>query len=148
MIRYGLLQVVTDADVVDIGELVEELSPGTRRPSRHEVKRIVEAHKVIIANDVSIVRKPIIGMATLIIIIPQLIGMRGRVEDVSRHPDYKGREIGDGLMNKLHEVARQHGIEKLELTCQPRRKGGNALYPRKGYKLKETNVYGIDLSKR
>jgi GNAT superfamily N-acetyltransferase len=145
MIRYGLLQMVTDADVADIGELVEALSPGTRRPSRHEVKRVVEAHKVIIANDVSIVRKPIIGMATLIV-IPQLIGMRGRVEDVSRHPDYRGRDIGDGLMDKLHEVARQHGIEKLELTCQPRRKGGNALYPRKGYRLKETNVYCIDLS--
>lgn len=145
MIRYGLLQVVSDADVADIGELVETLSPGTRRPSHHEVKRIVEAHKVIIANDTSGEREPIIGMATLVI-IPQMIGLRGRVEDVSRHPDYKGRGIGQGLMKKLHDVARQHGIDKLALTCQPYRTEANKLYPKMGYKPVETNVYRIDLS--
>jgi GNAT superfamily N-acetyltransferase len=145
MIRYGLLQHVTDTDVVDIGELVETLSPGTRRPSYQEVKHIVEMHKVIIANDTSVEREPIIGMATLVI-IPQMIGLRGRVEDVSRHPDYRGRGIGQGLMKKLHDVARQHAIDKLALTCQPYRKEGNHLYPKMGYKRVDTNVYRIDLA--
>lgn len=145
MLRYGLLQVVTDADVTDIGELVEALSPGTRRPSHHEVKRVVEAHKVIICNDTSAEREPIVGMATLVI-VPQMIGLRGRVEDVSRHSNYRGRGIGQGLMRKLHDVARQHGIDKLALTCQPHRLDGNELYPKMGYKLVETNVYRIDLS--
>lgn len=146
MIRYGLLQHVTDADVVDIGELVETLSPGTRRPSYQEVKHIVEMHKVIIANDTTVEREPIIGMATLVI-IPQMIGLRGRVEDVSRHPDYRGRGIGQGLMKKLHDVARQHAIDKLALTCQPYRLEGNILYPKMGYSMVETNVYRIDLSR-
>lgn len=146
MLKYGLLQTVTDADVVDVGELVEALSPGTRRPSHHEVKHIVEAHKVIIARDVTVERKPIVGMATLVV-IPQMIGMRGRVEDVSRHPAYRGRGIGQGLMKMLHDVARQHGIDKLALTCRPYRLGGNILYPKMGYTSVETNVYRIDLSK-
>jgi GNAT superfamily N-acetyltransferase len=145
MIRYGLLQHVTDADVVDIGILVETLSPGTRKPTHGEVRRIVEAHQVIIARDITVEREPIIGMATLVI-IPQMIGVRGRVEDVSRHPDYRGRGIGQGLMKKLHDVARQHAIDKLALTCQPYRKEGNHLYPKMGYKTVETNVYRIDLS--
>lgn len=145
MIRYGLLQQVTDADVVDIGELVEMLSPGTRRPTHQEVKHIVDTHKVIIANDTTVEREPIIGMATLVI-IPQMVGLRGRVEDVSRHPDYRGRGIGQGLMKKLHDVARQYAIDKLALTCQPHRKEGNRLYPKMGYKLVDTNVYRIDLA--
>jgi ribosomal protein S18 acetylase RimI-like enzyme len=146
MIRYGLLQVVNDAAVADVGELVEALSPGARRPSHHDLKRVCEAHKVIIANDTSIAREPIVGMATLVI-IPQLVGLRGRVEDVARHPDYKGRGIGSGLMRKLHEVAIQHGVGKLTLSSQRHRVEANKLYPQMGYTLLDTNVYRIDLSK-
>jgi ribosomal protein S18 acetylase RimI-like enzyme len=145
MIHYGLLQVLTDADVVDIGELVETLSPGTRRPSHQEVRHVVEMHKVIIAKDMTVEREPIVGMAMLVI-IPQMVGLRGRVEDVARHPDYRGRGIGQGLMKKLHEVARQHAIDKLTLSCQPHRKEGNHLYPKLGYKRMDTNVYRIDLA--
>lgn len=146
MIRYGLLKHVTDADVVDIGALVEELSPGTRRPTIDQVRRVVETHQVIVANDMTVEREPIIGMATLVI-IPQMVGVRGRVEDVSRHPDYKGRGIGPGLMRVLHGVARQHGVTNISLSCQPYRERGNKLYPEVGYERVGTNVYRIDLSK-
>lgn len=147
MILYKVLESwrVTDADVADIGVLVEALSPGAEKPTESRVRDTCSKHHVVIAVDTSIERQPIVGMTTLVI-NHQLLGYRGYIEDVSRHPDYHGRGIGDGIMDKVHELARKNGVCKLALTCKPARNGGNQLYLRKGYKLVETNVYRIELT--
>ncbi len=144
MIDYRILKEVTTEDVIQIHTLLRVLSDKSELPTAEHVARVVRANTMIIAVDQDREHSPIVGMATLVV-ITQLVGMRGRVEDVAVLPSCGGKGIGYGLMLRLHEQARLQGVTKLALTSRPEREAANALYLKLGYKRVETNVCVIDL---
>jgi len=145
LITYQTLNSVTEKDAEHIGDLVNVLSTHAPRPSVEQITRVAETNIVIVAIDNDPNPRTIVGMVTLVV-IDQLVGKRGRVEDVAVLPSYEGRGIGRGLMERLHARARESGIAKLALTSAPRREAANALYVKLGYKKYETNVYQLYLA--
>jgi ribosomal protein S18 acetylase RimI-like enzyme len=84
-------------------------------------------------------------MATLVV-MDQLVGLHGSVQDVVVSEQYRGQGISKVLMRNLHEKAAELGIEQLELTSRPSREAANKLYASIGYRLVDTNVYRFDLT--
>ncbi|MEI2624281.1 MAG: GNAT family N-acetyltransferase [Giesbergeria sp.] len=57
----------------------------------------------------------------------------------------RGQGIGEALMQRAIEIAREKGAGNISLTCNPMREAANRLYQRMGFKKRETNAYQIKL---
>lgn len=98
-------------------------------------------------NTVTIAAKDggrIIGMGLLYSIIH--VGRRsGHIEDVVVDSAYRGRGLGEKIMQELISAARKNGLKTIYLTSKPERKAANHLYQKLGFVRKETNVYKLPL---
>jgi len=63
------------------------------------------------------------------------------LEDVVVDEAERGRGVGEALVRAAIEEARRQGAPELELTTGPWREAANRLYPRLGFRRRETNVY-------
>ena len=54
---------------------------------------------------------------------------------------YRGTGTSDKLIEYAFEVSKKIGLDYLQLTCAPFRIGGQKLYKRNGFVLRDTNVY-------
>ena len=131
---------------LDVSLLLKQLSPNAEPLKIDRFLQVCLQQSVFVARDDERLNHPVVGMATLVT-IEQLVGMRGRVEDVIVDKEYRGRGIAPELMGVLHEHAKKLGVTKLALTSRPEREAANELYLKLGYTRVETNVYIIDLSK-
>ena len=84
--------------------------------------------------------KKIVGTVTLIV-IHQITGYKGYVEDVVVDEKYRGRGFGKKLILHIISLAKKMDIESLELKSEPYRIVANILYKKMGFKIKEANVY-------
>ena len=87
----------------------------------------------------------IVGTAT-VVIVATAASWVARLEDVVVDAAARGKGVGAALTSAAIEVARERGVEHLELTTAPRREAANRLYQRLGFKRRETNVYRHSLS--
>ena len=87
----------------------------------------------------------IVGTAT-VIIVATAASWVARLEEVVVDAEARGKGVGAALTSAAIEVARERGVEHLELTTAPRREAANRLYQRLGFKRRETNVYRHPLS--
>ena len=86
----------------------------------------------------------IIGALTLTVYrVPT--GIRSIIEDVIVDNSARGQGIGEALMKRAIEVAREKGAKNISLTSNPMREAANRLYLRIGFKKRETNAYQIKL---
>jgi GNAT superfamily N-acetyltransferase len=86
----------------------------------------------------------IIGALTLTVYrVPT--GVRSIIEDVIVDKSARGGGVGEALMKRAIEVARERGASNISLTCNPMREAANKLYQRMGFKKRETNAYQIKL---
>ena len=72
-------------------------------------------------------------------------GVRSIIEDVIVANSARGQGIGEALMKRAIEVAREKGASNISLTSNPMRESANRLYLRMGFKKRETNAYQIKL---
>lgn len=99
-----------------------------------------DIHLLIAMDDNS----KILGMLTLVVYtIPT--GKKAFVEDVVVDEKARGLKLGEHLLDKAIEVAKQHQVTKVELSSNPKRIAANALYQKKGFKIRETNYYRLKL---
>ncbi len=70
-------------------------------------------------------------------------GIRSIIEDVIVDNSARGQGIGEALMKRAIEVAREKGASNISLTSNPMRESANRLYLRMGFKKRETNAYQI-----
>jgi ribosomal protein S18 acetylase RimI-like enzyme len=86
----------------------------------------------------------IIGALTLTVYrVPT--GVRSIIEDVIVDNSARGGGVGEALMKRAVEIARERGASNISLTCNPMREAANKLYQRMGFKKRETNAYQIKL---
>jgi ribosomal protein S18 acetylase RimI-like enzyme len=86
----------------------------------------------------------IIGALTLTVYrVPT--GVRSIIEDVIVDNSARGGGVGEALMKRAVEIAREKGASNISLTCNPMREAANKLYQRMGFKKRETNAYQIKL---
>ncbi|HEX2994083.1 MAG TPA: GNAT family N-acetyltransferase [Anaerolineales bacterium] len=68
-------------------------------------------------------------------------GLRSIIEDVIVDQNLRRRGIGEALMRRAIELARDAGAEGVSLTSNPSREAANLLYQAMGFELRKTNPY-------
>lgn len=82
----------------------------------------------------------------LLVWYPLLTGWRYWIEDVVVAPAARGRGVGEALVRRAIDIARESGAETIDLTSRPAREAAHRLYRRLGFEPRETNVYRLDIS--
>ena len=103
------------------------------------MKQCPGIHYVIVIEDTTI--NTIITTASLIVErkFVHSAALRGRIEDVVVHQDYRGKHLGCLILELLKAIGEYIGCYKLSLDCKPHL---TEFYQRFGYK-QETVVYMI-----
>ena len=85
-------------------------------------------------------KNEIIGALTLTVYrVPT--GIRSIIEDVIVDNSARGQGVGEALMLRAIEIAKEKGASNISLTSNPLREAANRLYLRVGFKKRETNAY-------
>ncbi len=135
-----------ESDREEINRLWTQLSDAPRDITNPTIVVVVKFSRLLVARHHEDGR--IVGMATLCI-VPTLHGTIGFVEDVVVDSCMRGEHIGEGLLIRLIEYARDSAeVNQLELTSKPERTAANALYQKLGFEQYEpapTNHYRLTL---
>jgi len=122
--------------------LVPQLTKNNPPPSFDDLSALVRdpASMLLVARD----GDAILGALTLAVYrVPT--GVRSIIEDVIVDESLRGRGIGEALMKRAIELARDRGASNISLTSNPMREAANRLYLRMGFRKRETNSYQIIL---
>lgn len=133
----------TDTEFQQIEELVGVLSSSCKanRDILDEVLAKDDSH-LFVARDAD---GRIVGMTTMCCFtIPT--GRHATIEDVVVLPECQGMGLGRKLLQYALQYLKDTGLSyKVSLTSKPARIAANALYRSMSFKLKETNVYTLDV---
>jgi len=72
-------------------------------------------------------------------------GIRSIIEDVIVDLSARGQGIGEALMQRAIEIAKQKGAKNISLTSNPMRVAANKLYIKMGFEKRETNAYQMKI---
>jgi len=140
------LEIVTQADdelYEAFQRLVPQLTNNNPPPSLNDLADLVRDSSstlVIARND----NNDIVGALTLAVYrVPT--GIRSVIEDVIVDISTRGEGVGEALMLRGIELARQKGAGNISLTSNPMRVAANKLYLRVGFEKRETNAYQMKL---
>jgi ribosomal protein S18 acetylase RimI-like enzyme len=137
-----MIRMATEADLPRVVELLAQLSPGD--PSREDVSSPLPYNYHLVFREmtrarqqllVAEARKRIVGTLTLVI-VPNL-SHRGTpyavIENVVVDTKQRSRGIGEALVRRAIEEARNTGCYKVSLTSNKRRKDAHRFYERLGF---------------
>jgi ribosomal protein S18 acetylase RimI-like enzyme len=136
------IEIVTQADeelYEAFQRLVPQLTNNNPPPSRTDLAALVQdsSSTLMIARDPA---RGVVGALTLTVYrVPT--GIRSIIEDVIVDEAARGQGIGEALMKRAIELAREKGAANISLTSNPLRVAANRLYLRMGFKKRETNAY-------
>lgn len=136
------VDIVTQAD----GELYEafqrlvpQLTNNNPPPSLNNLADLVRdsSSTLMVARNE---KGEIVGALTLTVYrVPT--GIRSIIEDVIVDSSARGQGVGEALMLRAIEIAKEKGAGNISLTSNPMREAANRLYLRVGFKKRETNAY-------
>ena len=119
--------------------LVPQLTNNNPPPSLDDLTALVQdpGSTLIVARNDS---DEIVGALTLAVYrVPT--GIRSVIEDVIVDRSARGQGIGEVLMRRAIELAREKGAASITLTSNPKRTTANRLYLRMGFNKRDTNSY-------
>ena len=140
------VDVVTKADdelYEAFQRLVPQLTNNNPPPSLNDLAALVRdaSSTLMVARNE---KNEIIGALTLTVYrVPT--GIRSIIEDVIVDNSARGQGIGEALMLRAIEIAKEKGASNISLTSNPLREAANRLYLRVGFKKRETNAYQMKL---
>ena len=123
--------------------LIPQLTHNTPPPTREDLFTLVrDTSSTLLAARTE--EKRIIGILGLIIYrVPT--GIRSIIEDVIVDISVRGQGIGEALMQRAIDMARQKGAHTISLTSNSMRVAANQLYLKMGFEKRETNAYHMKL---
>ena len=140
------LEIATKADdelYEAFQRLVPQLTNNNPPPSLNDLADLVRDSSstlIIARND----NNDIVGALTLAVYrVPT--GIRSVIEDVIVDISARGEGVGEALMLRGIELAREKGAGNISLTSNPMRVAANKLYLRVGFTKRETNAYQMKL---
>jgi GNAT superfamily N-acetyltransferase len=86
----------------------------------------------------------VVGVAAVLVYATPAF-VKARIEDVVVDELARGKGVGEALVRRCIEVARERGAEIVELQSARWREVANRLYPRMGFQLRESNLYRLEL---
>lgn len=140
------IEIVTKADdelYEAFQRLVPQLTNNNPPPSLDDLADLVRdsSSTLMVARNE---KGKILGALTLAVYrVPT--GIRSIIEDVIVDNSARGQGIGEALMKRAIEIAREKGAGNISLTSNPMREAANRLYLRVGFKKRETNAYQMKL---
>ena len=125
-----------------LAALLPQLNQSVPVPSLDHLKAMVAdpAVTLLLARDGS----EIVGAAA-VVVYRTPIWVKARIEDVVVDEAARGRGVGEALVTRCIEVARERGAAIVELQSARSREAANRLYPRLGFELRDSNVYRLTL---
>jgi len=140
------IDIVTEADEAlydAFQRLIPQLTNNNPPPSRGDLAALVcdPSSTLLVAHGDD---GSILGALTLTVYrVPT--GIRSIIEDVIVDAAARGQGIGEALLRRGIELAREKGAANISLTSNPVREAANRLYLRMGFKKRETNSYQMKL---
>lgn len=136
------IEIVTTADeelYEAFQRLVPQLTNNNPPPSLDDLAALLRdsSSTLIIARNEN---NDIVGALTLAVYRAPT-GIRSIIEDVIVDISARGEGIGEALMLRGIELAREKGAGNISLTSNPMRVAANKLYLRVGFVKRETNAY-------
>jgi ribosomal protein S18 acetylase RimI-like enzyme len=121
--------------------LIPQLGVHKVPPSQQELIALLNAE----GSTILVAREPdengkIVGILSLTVYrVPT--GIRSIIEDVIVDQKMRRRGIGEALVRRAIELAREAGASGVALTSNPQREAANQLYQAMGFELRKTNPY-------
>src|SRR6202163_666759 len=142
MVRIETVTQATPEVYAALDRLLPQLNPKLTLPPFERLEAIVADPSVtlLIARDGA----EIVGTATVIVYTTPF-WIKARLDEVVVDESARGKGVGAALVQASLELAREKGVEVVELQSGVHREEANRLYPRMGFELRETNVYRIVL---
>ncbi|RPI88982.1 MAG: GNAT family N-acetyltransferase [Chloroflexi bacterium] len=137
----GLVSEATQELCEAMQRLVPQLGAHKLPPTLEDLNALIhsEASKLLVARDPD-EAGPIVGILCLAVYrVPT--GLRSIIEDVIVDESMRRRGIGEALMRRAIDLARELGAEGVALTSNPARAAANQLYQTMGFELRKTNPY-------
>jgi ribosomal protein S18 acetylase RimI-like enzyme len=129
----------------DLQESLQRLIPqlGVHKvpPSIQELKALIESpSSLLLVARIPDREGPIMAMLCLTIYrVPT--GVRSIIEDMVVDSGARRQGIGQALVQRAIELAREAGAGNVSLSSNPGREAANELYRSMGFKLRQTNPY-------
>lgn len=122
--------------------LLPQLNPKLKPPSLDRLSRVIRdpATTLLVVHDDG----RIAGVAAVLVYATPAF-VKARIEDVVVDEHSRGKGVGEALVRRCIEVAREHGAEIVELQSARWREVANRLYPRLGFQSRESNLYRLEL---
>ena len=139
------IEAATEAtqELVDaLTTLLPQLNPKLKPLSMERLSKVIDdpATTLLVARDGG----SIVGAAAVLVYATPAF-VKARIEDVVVDEHSRGKGVGEALVRRCIEVARERGAEIVELQSARWRGVANRLYPRLGFQLRESNLYRLDL---
>ena len=83
------------------------------------------------------------SLALVVFTIPT--GKKAFIEDVIVDEKSRGLGLGEKMMVKAINLAKEKKVKRIELSSRPMRVPANKLYQKLGFKVRETNFYRLEL---
>lgn len=137
----GKISEPTDELYQAMQRLIPQLGIHKVPPTRDELTALINRQGAVLL----IARQPdetgeIVGLLSLTIYqVPT--GFRSIVEDVVVDESKRRLGIGEALVQRAIELAREEGANGVSLTSNPQREAANKLYVSMGFELRKTNPY-------
>lgn len=140
------IDIVTRADdalLEAFQRLIPQLTNDNPPPTLDELTALVaEASSTLLVARSS--SHQIVGALSLTIYrVPT--GIRAIIEDVIVDGPARGQGVGQALLQRALQIAKQKGAAGISLTSNPLRVAANRLYVKLGFVKRETNAYHMKL---
>jgi GNAT superfamily N-acetyltransferase len=124
--------------------LLRQLNARLPAPTMERLQRIVEdpAVTLLVAKEGG----EIIGTST-VIVYSTPFWIKARLDEVVVDEAARGKGVGEALVRACLDIGRKGGAQVVELQSGrgPERAAAHRLYERMGFKLRETDVFRIEL---
>jgi GNAT superfamily N-acetyltransferase len=98
-------------------------------------------HAIVLENESG----NVIGFGALVVHLVPAFGYVGSIEDVVVGETFRGQGLGGKLMDELIRIAKDQKVIHIDLTSRPERVASHKLYLKKGFFLRDTGVYRLNL---
>ena len=120
--------------------LTPQLTSNNPPPSREDLAALIKSESSVLLIARTTADGPIVGSASLTVYRAPT-GIRAIIEDVIVDETVRGQGIGEALVCRLLDIAREKGAKGVSLTSNPKREAANRLYQRLGFTPRVTNSY-------
>jgi GNAT superfamily N-acetyltransferase len=142
MVRIEVVEEATSEVHAALAHLLPQLNSELPVPTMERLQALIADPSVTLL--LALEGTTAVGTSTVIVYTTPF-WIKARLDEVVVDEAARGKGVGAALVSACLEIAREKGAQVAELQSGALREAANRLYPRMGFKLRESNVYRIVL---